>query len=789
MPGHCPSEIKPFIFNHSCLVPWLAALALVLLWPASSAAAAPPAPSQATVACDATVGGNCYVNGSFTMSASSPGAHHYRVCRSNDTSAWGGCNVVMTTNTGGTYTVSGGHLPSNGFRRAYYWSACDINNNCSLWSQNTPVYVYMDNVGPTAPGNTTVACDYVSGSDCWVQGNFTVSVTPASDSGSGVAGYQICRSGDSSGSFAGCQVNLTLNGGTSLPINGSHLPSDGSRRSYWFRAKDKVGNWGSWNSPRYVRVDRYAPTVSGTISSAIGRQVVVNAADSTAGSAANSGLQTVRYRWGNSLNSQCNNGSVTQHGATLTATGSTNHLYLCAKDKTGRMAFWNQDLNLCPVPRATPNLSCSSTKAADTLARRLAEVPASEEAIHRALGQTLERYELVTLDPRQMERELSQTNQIQLAIAGRAHEVVLEPHELRAPGYLETVGTAEGEVALPWTPTNTFKGYVAGYPESQARFLVHPNLFMGFVDVDGHRYFIDPAYKFEPGASPDRAVIYEATDLRPDGGITCAAQELHELESTFGVSGTEVLMAQEESPPVITERISGSGCQQIRFLELATDADFEYYSLHLGNTNQHILGILNMVEGFYSDIDSNPSDGNLAFGVRFSVTSQRYFDVNNDPYSTCQIDRQWCELWNEWETNRGHITRDLAHLWSGKDLFFGGTQIRGNVGNLGALCRDPELSYLLSTDYREVGLVAHEIGHTFNLRHLNEVLSSTQHQAACPEDCTQLPCTTPPPGQGPVMCGAVHSTTLPFHSESVLGLENHVASYGSCIPTTLIICP
>ena len=53
--------------------------------------------------------------------------------------------------------------------------------------------------------------------------------------------YQICRSNDSPGGFAGCEVNLTLNGGTSIVIPASDLPANGFRRAYYFQAKDSAG--------------------------------------------------------------------------------------------------------------------------------------------------------------------------------------------------------------------------------------------------------------------------------------------------------------------------------------------------------------------------------------------------------------------------------------------------------------------------------------------------------------------------------------------------------------------
>jgi hypothetical protein len=314
----------------------------------SAVSAAPPAPSKPTASCDASVGGHCYVNGAFTLSSYSSGAHHYQVCRSNDTTGWGGCSVVMTTNSGSSYTVSGSDLPSDGFRRAYYFRACDAANDCTRWADNDETYVYMDLTGPTAPGATSTTCLYQS-SGCWVRGTFTASVTPASDSGSGVGSYQICRSHDSTGGFAGCQYNMTTSGGTSFTVSGSNLPSDGYRRAYWFRGKDQVGNAGAWNTPLYVRVDRHNPTVSATNASNTwfaSRTVTITGADDAGGAAANSGLVEVRHRWNAPHNGSCTTGTVSfsgelLSGVTLTVPEGDNHLYVCARDNIGRVGYWN----------------------------------------------------------------------------------------------------------------------------------------------------------------------------------------------------------------------------------------------------------------------------------------------------------------------------------------------------------------------------------------------------------------------------------------------------------------
>src|SRR3954447_9815981 len=206
---------------------------------------------------------------------------------------------------------------------------------------------------PTVPGATTVACAYsvAATGDCWVTGNFTASVT-ASTGGTGSLVYQICRSNDSAGGAAGCDVNLTLAGGTSLAVSGADLPGDGYRRAYFFQAKDTAGAWSGWNVPAYVRVDRYAPTVSASNASATwfsSRTAMISAADATGGAGANSGLQAVRYSWNTALDANCTTGTATSSGTTLTAPSGDNVLYLCARDNTGRIAQWSGQSRIAPI--------------------------------------------------------------------------------------------------------------------------------------------------------------------------------------------------------------------------------------------------------------------------------------------------------------------------------------------------------------------------------------------------------------------------------------------------------
>ena len=137
----------------------------------------------------------------------------------------------------------------------------------------------------------------------------------------------------------------------------------------------------------------------------------------------------------------------------------------------------------------------------------------------------------------------------------------------------------------------------AGVADSDVRLLVHPEVVVGYVELEGTRYFVDPAAKFGAGASADSAVIYRESDLRSEAGVSCASTELRED-------------AEELSPSAIAGSSLGSYDKMTttREIEIATDADYEYFAKHgfsVAATNAHIRGVLNMVNGFYADVGAH----------------------------------------------------------------------------------------------------------------------------------------------------------------------------------------
>ncbi|MCG8460701.1 MAG: hypothetical protein MI919_30835 [Holophagales bacterium] len=206
----------------------LAGLCLLALGGSSIAAAAvPPVPDDPTPTCEAEVDGQCYVKGPFAISASSPGADHYRICRSNDTLGWGGCQVVVTHNSGPSFTITGGHLPSDGFRRAYYFSACDASNQCTSWGAGNPAYVRMDTSAPVQDSLSVYDASWT------IDDGSAYKITlRATDTGSGVGevlaliNYQGSNTGNRRGLFSWRHETLSYQwGGDQIACDGGGFAS------------------------------------------------------------------------------------------------------------------------------------------------------------------------------------------------------------------------------------------------------------------------------------------------------------------------------------------------------------------------------------------------------------------------------------------------------------------------------------------------------------------------------------------------------------------------------------
>ncbi len=363
-----------------------------------------------------------------------------------------------------------------------------------------------------------------------------------------------------------------------------------------------------------------------------------------------------------------------------------------------------------------------------------------EAQVQQRLDAMLYDYKVYHLDLPTIEYQARSTGQTRLEFGSQVFDMVLEPNDLRAPVFRQTRTTDRGVIEEPQSPVSTFKGSLSDDPQSIVRLLILPDLVQGYVRTAEDWIFIDPVLKFAPHTKSTDVVIFREADIRPEAVGVCGAGMLDEYAERLHSRST--IRTQSEN--------TGEALKQA---EIATDADFEYFQIFGGNTNTQIQGIINQVDGIYQTDHS----------VTLTMTFQNVYTTSSDPYTSSNASTLLSQFRSFWNANHGGVNRDLAHLFTGRNVDGG---IIG-IAYVGVVCNDPAFSYGLSQNYSLMTkLTAHEIGHNFDALHDDEV--------------------TPPGGvcngSGPIMCSFIQSNgSNAFSSRSRTDIANHVNAHSNCL--------
>lgn len=222
-----------------------------------------------------------------------------------------------------------------------------------------------------------------------------------------------------------------------------------------------------------------------------------------------------------------------------------------------------------------------------------------------------------------------------------------------------------------------------------ARFAVYEdNRIDGVIECDKEKFFIMPV-RFLCKESPvdNRIIIFKASDIIEKGSdLGCSDAIEINLDKKENIRST-----------IIVDNI-------VRELQIATEADFEFYSLYGTNSNDRILSVLNQAEAVYSN----------TFNIRFRVNFQHVWSTV-DPYgydfsNEGNASNMLLQFRTYWNQNYGHIQRHLSCLFSSK----GGAQING-MSYVASINRDKSIAYCTSRDRVNMfQTTAHEIGHGFS---------------------------------------------------------------------------
>lgn len=356
------------------------------------------------------------------------------------------------------------------------------------------------------------------------------------------------------------------------------------------------------------------------------------------------------------------------------------------------------------------------------------------------LNEKFSDYTIFSMDTRQL-NDLKRSNHDNLVASinlskNQSWDLVLEPNDLRAASYQAILYTDKGEESWAYE-LSTYKGYANQNNENEVRLTIKDDYVSGYISEGGELYYIEPVSQIVKSSQSNDFVIYRTSDMKQTANITCQADHLE--------SNTEMVEndAQLKSG-------SSVGCYT---LELAIEADYEYYQIHGDEANEVILSIMNEVEGVYAS----------TFGLDIAITYQGLYTSANDPYSDSITTSGYIisEFRNYWNNNKQDVQRDLAHLFTGRSM----SGVSVGVAFTNATCSSASFAYGVSQNIgsfynSRFVLTAHEIGHNLNAQHSHG------------ENCS---------GAGSIMCSGVQPGNFYFSDAAQTAIFAKLDASGDCL--------
>ncbi|MFQ5502120.1 MAG: M12 family metallo-peptidase, partial [Phycisphaerae bacterium] len=291
-------------------------------------------------------------------------------------------------------------------------------------------------------------------------------------------------------------------------------------------------------------------------------------------------------------------------------------------------------------------------------------------------------------------------------IDGISYRLDLQPHSMRSAGFQLMVSGEGGTHPVPAPDSKTYRGVVrtmngdeilgssvaASMRDGKLTALINLN--------DGDAWFVQPLDRAGLPPGDGNHAVYRRDETIPTNH-QCGFNELmggipYEDQGSGG--------SQSGAPRATTFKVA----------DIAIDADFPFFQLNgsnLASTLFDIENIMNTVEFIY-ERDTDITYEITAIVVRTSSAA--------DPYTTSNSSALLDEFRAEWIANFGGIPRDIAHLFTGRNLNGG---IIG-IAFLSQICAPfSGLGYGLSQSRftaninSRVSLTAHELGHNWSATH------------------------------------------------------------------------
>lgn len=286
---------------------------------------------------------------------------------------------------------------------------------------------------------------------------------------------------------------------------------------------------------------------------------------------------------------------------------------------------------------------------------------------------------------------------VDVSLAGVVHTLALQPWSIRSADHFEVLMQgADGELT-PYDvgPSKLWRGVVLGIPGSR----VSADFSNGQVDAlirlgsEDAVWAIQPLTDVDASAAREDHVVYSSED-NIDRGYSCGgALQVHGSDPAPAPSGGWEGLANDE------------------ICEIACDADVEFYNKNgssVANTEADIENIIDRVQNIYQPDVS----------ILYEITTIIVRTAEPDPYSSTSAGTLLNQFQSHWNGNHAGIQRDVAHLFTGKNIAGGtiGVAYLNVICNLGSAYGLSESKFTSNLSFR-TGLTAHELGHNWAAGH------------------------------------------------------------------------
>ena len=288
--------------------------------------------------------------------------------------------------------------------------------------------------------------------------------------------------------------------------------------------------------------------------------------------------------------------------------------------------------------------------------------------------------------------------QVVLPLGGQPVTLDLAPYSVRSANYQVLVQVEGGQlVPAPPAPIRTLRGVVAQIPGSTvAGSRLEDGLHAMITLPDGDRYWVQPIAPLVAGAPEHLHVVYHDEDVL----------------AVAGFCGTNDKLRADAGEAPLGGGGSGGPCGANPLVaELACDADVEYFNDYGSVTavQSRINLVINVVNNQYeSQVD-----------ISHEITTIIVRTSEPDPYTSFNSGALLTEFHNEWVGPQAGIQRDLAHLFTGKNL---NGSVIGQAWTIGAVCEFANQYCHAQSDFSNsfacvTDLSAHELGHLWDAVH------------------------------------------------------------------------